>query len=56
MGYLDIKEGKFNIGKDVQSKRNVNSCKVAHHLLRISQKASERLKERYIAKRFTTLY
>ena len=45
MGYLDIKERKFNIDKDVQSKGKVNSCKVTYHLLRISQKGSERLKE-----------
>ena len=56
MGYLDIKERKFNIGKDVQSKGNVSYCKVTYHLLKISQKGTERLKEQYIAKRFTTLY
>ena len=38
MRYLDIKERKFNIVKDVQSKGFVNSCKVAYHLLRISEK------------------
>ena len=48
MRYLDIKERKFNIVKDVQSKRHVNSCKVAYHLNRISQKGFQTFKEKYI--------
>ena len=50
MKYVDIKEErKFNIIYEVESKGHVNSCKVAHHLPRISEKGSDRLKEKYIA-------
>ena len=49
MKYLDIKEKKFNIAKDVQSKGHVNSCKVVYHLPRISENGFERFKEKYIA-------
>ena len=42
MTYLDVKERKFNIVKDVQSKGLLNSCKVAYLFLRVSEKGSER--------------
>ena len=48
MRYLDLKERKFHIVKDVQSKGHVNFCKVAYHFLRISEKECERFKEQYI--------
>ena len=49
MKSVDIKEErKFNIVQKVESKDHVNSCKVTHHLPRISEKGSERLKEKYI--------
>ena len=38
MRYLDIKERKFNIVNDFQSKDHVNSSKVLYHLPRISEK------------------
>ena len=43
-----LKKKKVNSGKNVQSKGHVNFCKVSYHLLRISVKGPERLKEQYI--------
>ena len=38
MRYLDIKEGKeVNSGTNVQSKVNVNSCKVVYRLSMVSE-------------------
>ena len=57
MKYVDIKEEKkVNIVKDVQSKGLVNSCNVAYHLLRISERDLKDLKRNTLPFRFTILY